>query len=230
MHSIVGKIMSPPVITTIQKESLSSVVKLCWHCFSWSVFIVTHFIYLVFLGWHPRHIEIPRLGVEWELKLLAYATATAMPDPRQVCDLHYSSWQCWILNRVQGSKPRPHGYQTSRVHYPLSHNQNSIFQSYFRIKGPQGNMKVHWFPCPSFRNTISKLCHIRKTLIQEPQPADHKLLVLISSSCLFYHQSFCMSICTGITPPAPYESQTTGCHVLRPKFQGWPIFSLSLFF
>ena len=33
----------------------------------------------VFLGPHPRHMEVPRLGVESELQLPAYATATAMP-------------------------------------------------------------------------------------------------------------------------------------------------------
>ena len=36
-------------------------------------------------------MEIPRLGVELELELLAYATATTMWDPRHVCDLHCSS-------------------------------------------------------------------------------------------------------------------------------------------
>ena len=32
-----------------------------------------------------------RPGVESELLLLAYATATAMWDPSQVCDLHHSN-------------------------------------------------------------------------------------------------------------------------------------------
>ena len=35
-----------------------------------------------------RHVEVPRLGVGSELQLLAYATATAMPDLSRVCDLH----------------------------------------------------------------------------------------------------------------------------------------------
>ena len=30
-----------------------------------------------FLGCHPQHMEVPRLGVESELQLLAYTTATA---------------------------------------------------------------------------------------------------------------------------------------------------------
>ena len=37
--------------------------------------------FLFFLGPHLRDMEVPRLGVELELHLLAYTTATAMPDP-----------------------------------------------------------------------------------------------------------------------------------------------------
>ena len=47
-------------------------------------------------------MEIPRLGVETELQLLA--TATVMPDPSRVCDLHHSSWQCWTPDPL--NKPR----------------------------------------------------------------------------------------------------------------------------
>ena len=45
----------------------------------------------VFLGPHLWHMEVPRLGVKSELQLLTYITATAMPDPSHVCDLHHSS-------------------------------------------------------------------------------------------------------------------------------------------
>ena len=41
-------------------------------------------------------MEIPRLGVELELQLLAYATATATQDLSHVCDLYHSSQQCQI--------------------------------------------------------------------------------------------------------------------------------------
>ena len=51
------------------------------------------FIYLVFLGPHLWHMEVPRLGAESELQLLAYTTATEMPDPSHVCKLHHSSRQ-----------------------------------------------------------------------------------------------------------------------------------------
>jgi len=36
--------------------------------------------FLLFLGLHPGHMEIPRLGVKLELQPPAYITATAMPD------------------------------------------------------------------------------------------------------------------------------------------------------
>ena len=40
------------------------------------------FLPFVFLGLHPRHMEVSRLGVQSELQLPAYPTATAMPDPQ----------------------------------------------------------------------------------------------------------------------------------------------------
>ena len=42
--------------------------------------------------------EVPRLGVEWELRLRACATATATSDPSCVCDRHHSSRQRRILH------------------------------------------------------------------------------------------------------------------------------------
>ena len=51
--------------------------------------------FFIFLGPHLQHVEVPRLGVESELQLLAYTTATVMPDPPDpscVCDLHPSSY------------------------------------------------------------------------------------------------------------------------------------------
>ena len=52
----------------------------------------------IFLGPHPWHVEVPRLGVELELQLLAYTTPTASRDLSLVCNLHHSSQQCRILN------------------------------------------------------------------------------------------------------------------------------------
>ena len=49
-------------------------------------------------------MEIPRLGINLEQKLLACATATAKPDVSHVCDLHYSLGQHWSLNPVSKAK------------------------------------------------------------------------------------------------------------------------------
>ena len=63
-------------------------------------------IFFFFKRPHPQHMEVPRLGVESELQFPAYTTATAMPDVSRVCDLHYSSWQCQILNPLSEVRDR----------------------------------------------------------------------------------------------------------------------------
>ena len=55
-------------------------------------------VFFVFLGLYMRHMEVPRLGLQLELQLPAYAMATAIPDPSCICDLHHGSQQHWILN------------------------------------------------------------------------------------------------------------------------------------
>ena len=55
-------------------------------------------------------MEIPRLGVEWELELLAYVTATAMWDLSCIYDLHHSSWQRQILNPLSEARHRTHNF------------------------------------------------------------------------------------------------------------------------
>ena len=56
------------------------------------------------------HMEVPRLGVESKLQLLAYTTASAAPDSRCICDLCHSLRQHQILNppRRPASNLRPH--------------------------------------------------------------------------------------------------------------------------
>ena len=64
-----------------------------------------------FLGPYSQHIDIPGLGVETELQLLAYATVTATWDLSCFCSLHHSSQQCPNLNplsRDQGWNLHPH--------------------------------------------------------------------------------------------------------------------------
>ena len=51
-------------------------------------------------------MEVPRLGVESELQLLAYARAIATLDPSHFCDLHHSSRQRQILNPLNKARDR----------------------------------------------------------------------------------------------------------------------------
>ena len=53
-------------------------------------------------------MEVPRLGVESELQLLVYATATATQDLSRVCDLHHSSRQLGILNPLGEARDQTH--------------------------------------------------------------------------------------------------------------------------
>ena len=66
------------------------------------VVVVFFFFFFGFLGPHARHMEVPRLGVESELP--AYPTATAVPDPSHICNLHHNSRQRQILNPVNEAK------------------------------------------------------------------------------------------------------------------------------
>ena len=78
----------------------------------------------IFLEPHLQLIEVPRLGVESEMHLPAYATATQ--DLSHICDLHYSSGQLWILNPLNEARDRTCILMdTSWVHNSLSHNENS---------------------------------------------------------------------------------------------------------
>ena len=75
------------------------------------------------LSWH---MEVPRLGAELELQLLAYTTATASQEPSPICDLYHSSQQCWILNPLSESRDRNCVLMDARrVCHLLSHNGNS---------------------------------------------------------------------------------------------------------
>ena len=72
------------------------------------------FFFVVFFLWlQLRHMEVPRVGVEFQLQLQAYTTGTSTPDLSGVCNLHCSSWQCWILSplsKARDPKPHTHGH------------------------------------------------------------------------------------------------------------------------
>ena len=63
-------------------------------------------------------MEIPRLGVESELQLLTYTTATATQDLSPVCDLLHSSQQRRILSPLSETRDGTCILMdTSQVHY-----------------------------------------------------------------------------------------------------------------
>ena len=114
------------VILYISNNEIS--FSLPWICSYVSFTYFSHVVqtyfsfFFAFLGPYPRHKEVPTLGVESELKLLAYTTATAKPDLRWVCDL----WQHQILNPLSQARDWTHILtDTSQVLNPLSHSGNS---------------------------------------------------------------------------------------------------------
>ena len=87
---------------------------------SYVIFVLGSLTFLFFfLGPHPWHMEVPRLGVKLELQLPAYIAATATRDPSHVCDLHHRSWQHWILNSLSKARdPTYYLMDTSWFCYP----------------------------------------------------------------------------------------------------------------
>ena len=63
-------------------------------------------------------MEVLRPGVELELQLPTYTTATATWNLSCVCDLHHSSWQPQILNPLSEARDRTHVLMdASQMHY-----------------------------------------------------------------------------------------------------------------
>ena len=94
----------------------------------WCRIIYTDIIIIVFLGLHPQQMEVPRLGVELERQLLAYATATATLDLSHVFSLYHSLQRYWILKPLSEARDWTLIFMdTSWVCNLLSHNGNSNF-------------------------------------------------------------------------------------------------------
>ena len=52
----------------------------------------------------PQYMKVSRLGVESELQLPDYTTATATWDLSSDCNLHHSSQQLWIPNPLNKAR------------------------------------------------------------------------------------------------------------------------------
>ena len=76
---------------------------LLWLCVFHLFFFST---FLLFRATPAAHGGSQARGVirATELQLPAYTTATAVPDPSRVCDLHQSSQQHQIVNPLSGAR------------------------------------------------------------------------------------------------------------------------------
>ena len=131
----------------------------------------------------PRRMEFPRLGVDSELKQLAYVTATAMWDPRCVFDLHHSSWQRQILNPLSEARDRTRILMdTSRVCSPLSRNRNSPYM-YVYVSESKTLQNIHTM-CDTFWYFLLMLIDQQKIWFHDPlmgcYPQLEKNTVLLS--------------------------------------------------
>ena len=67
---------------------------------------------------HLRHMEVSRLGIQSELQLPAYTTATATQGPSCTCNLHHSAQQCQILNPLSEAREQTCNLMVpSRIHF-----------------------------------------------------------------------------------------------------------------
>ena len=104
--------------------------------------ILFYFLFLlfglsVFLGPHPQHEKVPKLGVKFELQLLATATATAtaMWDPSGICDLHRSPCQHRISDPLSKASYLTYSLMdTSQIHFHCT-TRGTLHRIYFYDKG-----------------------------------------------------------------------------------------------
>ena len=86
------------------------------------------FAVLCFLEPHPRHVEVPRLGVELELQLLAYTTATACgirATPVTYTTAHGKGRILQRLSEARNQTRIPTDTSWVRARHRLGHNGNS---------------------------------------------------------------------------------------------------------
>jgi len=82
-----------PVVTLQTTGSLKR-ASILFYFYLFTYLPIYLFIYFAFLWPYLQHMEVPRLGVELELQLLASTAATTTQDLSCVCDLHHSPRQC----------------------------------------------------------------------------------------------------------------------------------------
>ena len=84
------------------------------------LFLSLYFFSFLFFGGglHLQQMDVPRLGIELALQLLAYTAATATADLSDICNVHCSLWQCQLLNPLSGTRDQTRVLMdASQVHY-----------------------------------------------------------------------------------------------------------------
>jgi len=77
-------------------------------------------------------MEVPRLGVEVELQLLAYTTTTTMPDLSHICSLHTAHGNARSLTHCMGARDQTYILMdTSEILNQLGYDMNSFFFFFF---------------------------------------------------------------------------------------------------
>ena len=131
---IKAPVPTPPVVPVYQcifsnPSSFVTKNKFCWSffCKGGSASLALQHLFLffsfsfVFLGLHPRHMEVPRLGVESELQPLAYASHSYGNAGSKPC-LFMATSDPYPTEQGQGSNVCPHGCESDS--FPLSHVRN----------------------------------------------------------------------------------------------------------
>ena len=106
-----------------KKKAKSQLIYILGFCFVCFVF--------VFLGPNLQHMEVPRLVVKLKLQLPDNTTATAMPDPSCVCNLHHSSRQHRILNPLSEVRDQTRNLLVpSQIHFRCTTVGTPILSSF----------------------------------------------------------------------------------------------------
>ena len=140
-----------------------------------------------FLRLHRWHMEVPGLGVQLELQLQDYATATAMPDVSHISDLCCSLQQCGILNPLNEASHRTFVFMdTSWALNLLSHNGNSSTSSLLNKFILLCEVFSLSLPLPFFSFSLNQYGTRRKLIITDISlPSNPKYFLLISEETIW---------------------------------------------
>ena len=121
------------------------------------------FFFFFFLDPPLRHMETPTLGVESELQLPTYTTATATLDPSHICDLYRSPQQCCLLNAL--SEARDQTLILTDTHQFIPVTVNISFKNWSVLSPVLCNIFQRKVQIPSRAQTCTPNCFIPTRLL-----------------------------------------------------------------